>query len=294
MFWKILARIFRRHITYHLLIPLVVGVCVDFLAMLVTHSWPHVLVEMQTHLLSAEGLGLIGGIFAAYFVIMYFVVKEETTARIDSAGQAILSGCLQGAASYFAVNVIGIREWFGPATQEYLSVIARRHRDNPGFRHERVLLFFSERDFDDLVTPYLDYNYAHALVQIHKNYDIPLSFLRRKDIHRILSALTDHQRKVVGCYGGWLGWFPKKVFGYPLWRLRRRFAHMGFALIEMEHGETVVLRVSKHGDNMNIEKIAGHAADPYAKVVKLIKHTVHDPATHAVKTEYDFANRVKL
>ena len=292
MFWKILIRIFRRHVTYHLLIPLVVGVVVDLLLMASAPHWPRTTGGVREYFLSIKWVGLVVGIFAAYFVIMYFVVKEETTARIDSGGHAILNGCLKGAVSYFAVNTIGVREWFGPAMQEYLSVITRHREVNPDFKYERVMLFFKRRDFDALSTPFLDYNYAHAVAQIHKSYGIPLSYLQRRDIHRIFRHLTVGQRKAIGCYPRWLAWCPQWVLKLSLWRLRPRMLGMGFVLIEMSDGGKVALRVTKDGDNMIIKKIAGHAVEPYAKVVKLIKEIVYVRGTDTLKPEYDFLNRV--
>ena len=291
MIWKILFRIFRRHVTYHLLIPLFVGVCVD---LLLKASMRHARSTsgVKEYTLSFEWLGLVGGIFAAYFVIMYFVVNEETTARIDLGGQAILSGSLKGAVSYFAVNTIGVREWFGPAMQEYLSVIAKHKEENHGLKYERVMLFFRRRDFDALSTPYLDYNYAHAVAQIHKSYGIPISYLQRRDIQRIFSHLTVGQRKAIGCYHRLISWWPNWMLKLPLWRLWPRMLGMGFVLIERFDNERVVLRVTKDGDNMIITKVYGHAVDPYAKVVKLIKETVHVRGTGELKPEYDFSNRL--
>lgn len=182
MFWRILRRILRRHVTHHLLIPLIVGLAVDIL---IAYSFTHHLQhwnELKKYLLSVERAGLIGGIFVAYFLVMYFVVKEETSISIDPRDREVLRENLEDATSFFALNTIAVREWFGPAAQEYLSEIEKYHKKAGGFRHERVLLFFRRKDYADLVTPYLDYHYAHALVQMHKNYGITLAFLERKDI----------------------------------------------------------------------------------------------------------------
>ena len=292
MFWRILRRILRRHVTHHLLIPLIVGLVVDIV---IAYSFTHHVQrwhELKHYLLSVERAGLIGGIFVAYFLVMYFVVKEETSISIDPGGRGVLRENLEDAVSFFALNTISIREWFGPAAQEYLSEIEKRRTNADVFRHERVLLFFSRKDYVDLVTPYIDKHYTDSLVQMHKNYGITLAFLERKDIFGILASLSVGERKTVCCYQRWLTWCPTVILKFPFWRLRRRMPELGCVLIEASGGRKSVLRISKHGENMRIRQIPEKDVEAYVKLVGLIKAKIHRPGDGRLYSAYNFTDQV--
>src|SRR5437870_3865216 len=138
MVWRILRRIFRRHLALHLVTPLGVGLLVQVLAAhwLSGRDWMPALAALW----SFETLGLIVGIFGAYILIMFHLIRAQTSVKFGGQDLAILNGTLGTAASYFATSTIGMKEWFDPISQVFLANIIGQKLRRPQFQDARVLL----------------------------------------------------------------------------------------------------------------------------------------------------------
>ena len=293
MIWKILRRILRRHLFLHLLIPLVVGLCFHILTarFMSGRSWD----ELWAALLTWESFLFVAGIIFAYFVVMYYLIRKETSIRIGADDLAVLDGGLTTARNYFATSTIDMKEWFDPISQVFLASITKQKlRPGWSFHDERVLLFFRRADIDSLYSPYLDGYYAQRLAEIHKHYGIPLAFLERSEIFEILETLPWEQRKAIGCYPRRIAWLGGGILRrIRLSRIRRSLRELDFALVEDTAGTKCVLKVSKQGQNVRIRCIKGNAVEPYARLVELIKERVNVAGSEPVRVDdaHDFVKR---
>jgi hypothetical protein len=297
MVWKILRRIFKEHLALHLIVPLVVGLLVDVLAAhwLSGQDW----IPALTALWSFETIGLIVGVVGAYILIMFHLIRTETSVKFGAQDLAILNGTLGTAASYFATSTIGMKEWFSPISQVFLANIVGQRLRRAQFQDARVLLMCRPGEFDDLEAPYLDGYYAQHLAELHLHYQTPLAFLRRAEILAILRELSSQDRKGLGCFPRWLRWLPWVLLDrLGTSAIRRNLPELDFALVHSMTGEKSILRVSKKGQNVRIRSITGEAIQPYEKLVELISRRVSarnatgepqlDDAHNFVKLFYPF------
>lgn len=271
----------------HLIIPLGIGIIVEYLV----ESF--FLKETDTStfgMQSVRTISLIAGVFVSYILIMYFLIKNETSARIAEGDLTYLDEQLDKAHSFFAVSVIPLKEWFDPSMQVYLGKLINRQLTANNFQHERALIFFSNRESRNVWAPMMDENhYGRCLAHLHRDYEIPLSFLNRQDIFKILDQLSEEERETLGCYPRWTSWHVMRPLrGLPLRYLNRRIARLDFALLGNGTGEPVVLRVSKNGEDVRIQReLKGETARLYERVATLIKETVRDKDLQLNK-DHDF------
>ncbi len=274
MLWKILFRILRRHAAFHLLIPLFVGYFFHALVSnLVEHRpWK----QLASDLVSFRSLVFAGGVFAAYLLIMYYLIRKETSIRLHGNDLAVLNSTLSTASCYFATSTIGMKEWFDPVSQIFLATIIKQKTEQQVFRDERVLLFCGRKDIDTLDSMYLDGYYARRIADIHVQYGTPLAYLSKPEIHKILRELSHEQRKAIRCYPAPMFWCPEWLFDrLPLFLQPLRKKGLDFALVEHRDGTRSVLVIFKEGENVRIRRLKGERAEPYESLVELIRKTVY-------------------
>jgi hypothetical protein len=283
MFFRVIRKIIQRHLKYHLLVPLIVGI----------------LIEYGTHRLAKkyEGafwiwldlLAPILGIVFAYLVVMYFVIKEETEIGIQRIQSTKLENALQDATGFLGIGVIELKEWFEPSPQVYLATIMKRKIENPDFIYNRVLIF-SKSAFEDLKNQFLNYYYAKALIDIHKAHGIGLGYLTPAEMRAILEEFDLNEGKAIGAYPLWMpGWLltitPKRWRG--VWNRR-------LALAVVRYGdEDYFLHFSKHGVVVDVSEIPDAITDDarkkaYNKLVGKIRGKVFKGA--AIDPDHDFLN----
>jgi hypothetical protein len=143
--WKALLHSVRLH----LLIPLAVFVIFEVLIATylegadITRQW-------AIHAF----LPRLAVVYFTFIVVLGFVLNEEGRAKVKDIGA--LEGALKGASHYFAVSTTSMREWFEPAVQVYLARVVSARDTNKQFVHQRVQLFMSEADMNDVRASYLD------------------------------------------------------------------------------------------------------------------------------------------
>ena len=289
MVWRILLTRLRKHSIYHLIIPLAGGIIVEALIeRFIGENNNIVFLTGPTWFRTAS---LVAGVCVSYLVVMYFLIKKETRKRIPEMARAKLQDALDVAKSYYGVSIIPLTEWFDPGIQVYLAKLLNRKLEPDDFEHERTLLFFSNREYENANLPLMDEeHYGKCLALMHADCDIPLSFLRRNEIFEMLDELSIEENEALGCYPRWTNWRPLRFFRkLPLRWLRRRINELDFGVIVRSNLDKRVLRVSKHGDDVCIkEEIKGQAAQPYIKLVQIIRDRVYDPETNKLRAEHDF------
>jgi hypothetical protein len=172
-----------------------------------------------------------------------------------------------------------------------LAKLFNRKLERDDFEHERTLLFFSDGELNRTTLPLMDEHYhGRCLAYMHRDCGIPLSYIGRKDVFKILNKMQPED-KVVLCYPPWMGWGPFRVFRWipPHW-LRRRIKNLDIAVVEQKNGKRVVLRVSKHGTEVPIKKMPDEEAKPYLKFLDLIREEIYEDGTRQLKDDYDFVN----
>ena len=287
--WGILLSRLRKHATFHLIIPLGGGVFVEEVVVWLALSRPW--------LLSFRMASLITGVVLSYIFVMLILIWIETKKRIEETDLAQLQDTLDYAKSYYGFSIIPLTEWFDPAIQVYLAKLFNRKLEPDDFEHERTLLFFSSGEYKNAKTPFADeYHYGRCLAHMHRDCDIPLSFLRRKEIFEVLDQLDFEEKQALGCYPRWTAWWGlrriqkiRRFQKVSLRRMRRRIDGLDFAIVERPDGEKRVLQVSKRGEEVRIKnQIKGAPAQPYIKLMQKIKDRIYDPETNKLRAENDF------
>jgi len=276
--WRILVNKLTRHSLYHLFIPLAVGLIAE---------------QLSDKLFGGvtRWIGFFSGVFLSYAVIMYFLIKKDTRNRIDEGALAKLQDTLNCAKNYYGLSIIPLAEWFDPTIQVYLAKLLNRKLEPDDFEHERTLLFFSNREYRSARADLVDENhYGKCLAHMHRDCDIPLSFLQRKEIFALLDKLEPDEKEALGCYPRWTNWRPfRRLRKIPLRWLRRRIPQLDCAVVTKSDGEITVLRVSKRGGEVRIgQQLKGDDVLPYTKLIRLIREKLYDSETKELLAEYDF------
>jgi hypothetical protein len=277
--YKIFLKLMSRHLWFHLLVPLIVGIGVEILIASAPWHQPPSTVSIREYLIAPERIGLYAGIFITYLLIAGWFAKKEAKPRMTPATLKTLDDTLGKATTFFATCTIPLKGWFEPYTQQYFSHIVKRRLSEPEFLQERVLLFFREGDLEKAKEQYLDRLYASPLAEIHSNYEIKLGFLRRAEINEIL-ANDEIDKTTLGCYPRWIGWWPKAA----QWCLlrKRRIRGLDFALITHEdlitHEEMITVYLfSKKHEIIILDKVQGpEKVKPYEALIKAIKAKVFE------------------
>lgn len=285
MFFLLLQRVIKRHLGLHLLIPLIVVVFLSGIFDWLVPMYrkvppdPHWLVERASEL---------AGIYVSFVLVIALTIKKAgdiSTSDVDK-----LRDLLPQSRRYFAIGIISLREWFEPDTQLYLaSIISHQHADS-NFRHERVLLFYTNRDLNALRASYLDERYATRFAAIHARFKVPLACLHPEDIREILLSLDEATLHALGCHRKivfslrrWLSFFPRE------WTLRRKPHMLPYALIEKDSGSQV-LRFSKKKNRLALDEVMNEGqVEAHKKLVVAIEKKIHD-AQGEVKETFKFIN----
>jgi hypothetical protein len=288
MILKTLRKILGKHAWLHLIIPLLVGLLFHSL---VSHyregrGWETLLKD----LMSFQTAVFVVGLFVTYLLIMYHLIKKETSMKIRGTDLALLDGTLAQAHSYFATSTIGMEEWFDPISQVFLACIVKRKLQQQAFRDERVLLFSRRGEIEELNMPYLDGYYARRVAELHIHWGTPLGFLGRRDIFGALSELSFEERKKLGCYPGWLAWCPDRLLrSIPLNWVRVRMPELDFALVENQDGNKSVLLVSKRGEDVRVFRVTKtDVVSAYAKFVETMRGCLFKAGGTHLAEEHDF------
>lgn len=281
MFFRVIRKIIQRHFKYHLLIPLIVGLVVEYGSELLEQRYHGVFSSLLPF---APVVGIVG----AYLAVTYIIFIHDTRIGIERITSLKLERALKDATGFFGVGAIGLREWFEPSPQVYLATIMKRKIDNPAFIYNRVLIF-SESAFKDLRSQYLDGYYAKSLIEIHKAHEIGLGYLRPKEMDEIMATFDLAEGKAIGYYPPWLPEWLRKVTP----RNWRRIGNRRLALAVVEYGDdNRFMPFSKRGVVVDVSEIADSITDEarknaFHKLMIGIKDKVFEGPE--IEAEHDFA-----
>lgn len=291
--FRLLRRIAQRRLLSHLLIPIIVGMLVEAIIAYLNDKASDWL-AIRHYLFSPERIGLYVGVLSTYIFLMYFFIRRDTDIGLKKLALAELDETLENAVDYFAIGTIRIREWFDPATEVYFATILKRRVACSGFRHERVLCFFTRADVKNLASPYLDGYYAKCLREVHSQFGIPLAFLERPQIFNILNGLNVKQRKLLRLYRWPISWLPEQVLiNIRLNWLRRRIRRLSFSLVELKSGQKCAIRFSKRGQTLGLERVDDvETVQAYASIAQAVKNVIYWPSVGCspplLKAKHDF------
>jgi hypothetical protein len=274
MLWKILARILTRHLGLHLIVPLIVGLLFHAVAVHFVHQTPWS--ESLNDLWSLEAIIFVAGLLLTYILIMYYLIRSETSARISGTDLAVLDSMMKESVSYFATSTIRMQEWFDPISQVFLSTITKRKLQPPSFRDERVLLLWRRGELDDLHSMFLDGYYARRLSEVHIQCGTPVAYLSRQEIIEIVEKLSPQEQQHLG-----------RSAHPSVSKLWPRLRQLDFALIEKKDAKHI-LRVSKKGQNVRIERVPADHVASYERFVALIRERVYRTGTTEFDEAHDF------
>jgi hypothetical protein len=278
MFFRVIRKIIQRHFKYHLLIPLVVGLLIEFGAGFLERKYGGPVLKWVGPF--APILGFVG----AYLVVMYFVFRSETNVGMKRIESTKLKEALKGATGYFAVGAIGLREWFEPSPQVYLATVMKRKLDDRNFRYDRVLLF-SRAAYKDLDSFYLNGYYAKALTNIHDSHGIRLAYLTPEEIEVIMKDFSLVEGKAIGYYPRWLS--ERLLSRTP--RSWRGIWTRKLALGVVEYADrSRVMPFSKHRMIVDIDESKPDARPAFDKLLTEIKKRVYNGSE--IDAEHDFHN----
>jgi hypothetical protein len=287
MLLDILAKILKKHLWQHLLIPLVVGLI--FHAVVTHYTLGRTWAALLAELISFDGVVFISGVFIPYVFIMYYLIRKETSTRLAGTDLAVLESVLSKAKSYFATSTITMEEWFDPISQVFHSTIIKRQLQDPGFTAERILLFCKRKAIRELDSCFLEGYYAKRLAEIHIQLGTRLGFLSRSDIVAILATLSFDERKALGCFPRWTIFCPDKLLAkFRSGWISPRLRQLDFAVVEGNANLKTVLLVSKEGESVRVRSIEGDAASPYITLGEHVKKRVHKSGSGELAETYDF------
>lgn len=251
--WKAL----RHSIHLHLLIPLFIFVTSEVVIARYLEG-ANLGSEWAVHAF----LPRLAVVYGTFVVVVAFVLNEEGRAKVKDIGA--LEGALKDASHFYAVSTTSMREWFEPAVQVYLARLVSTRSRNAGFVQQRVQLFLSEGDLDDVKATYLDEYHAVCFVNWHTYMNVPARFLRPPEIHALLDQLTPEEQRRLN-YRRW----PLRRFW--LARLRRSGA-LAFGLVWNEAtGSRGVARFHKTAHELEISyHVDALTVDLYTKLATMI------------------------
>ncbi len=281
MFLRVIRKIFQRHLMYHLIFPLVVGLGIEY--------GTHRLAETRQGIFwtSLSLFAPILGIVLTYLAVMFFVFKSETQMGLRRIKSNKLEEALKHATGFLGIAAIDLREWFEPSPQVYLATILKRKIEKPDFVYNRILVF-SKSHFKDLDSQYLDYYFAKALIEQHKAHGIGLAYLSPEELTQVMKKFDIREGKAIGYYPNWL----------PDWLLKSTPAswltvwHRRLALSVVQHdGAERFMPFSKHKINVDVKDIKDKIPDDariraYQKLVDEIRKMVF--VEGAIDGDHDF------
>jgi len=285
MLYRILGRIFQRHVIFHLFIPLAIGIAVEVLYTRIfdPNEWKN----LFQHLLSGPRIALYIGIFLAYLVVIGILIRHETRVFLRQTDLYALSKKLEAARSVFVVGTMRFPEWFDPAVQVYLATIFERKLKADPFQYDRVLLLGSHSAAKDLAVDYLDGYQAKCLIGTHRPLGIGLGFLERDQIEKILAAMTREEKMAIGYYPSRGYEWIQKIFVWAFTSHRIRRTAVG--VMEMKDNTMVAFRFSKRAI-VTVKLEPAKTQDGCFKFVELIKNEIYEANTTNIQPAYDFTH----
>lgn len=254
--FAILMKLMSKHLWLHLVLPLIVGLTVEMIINLIRSLYNGQQFHPLEYLISWERFGAYAGILAAYLLIAGLLVNNEAKPPWRKVVPDMLDQSLKDATSFFATCTIPLKGWFDPYTQQYFSHIVKHQLDGRELRHERVLLFFKNRDLENAKTQFLDGSYAKALAMIHQNYGIKLGYLEPADVNRILAHNLSCEHD--------------------------------FAFVTHQDSRETVLLFKKKGHVLKLRKLREkNKIAPYKKLVNDLKMSVSEPGTPVGELQLD-------
>jgi hypothetical protein len=293
--WGTIFDRLKKHSVHHLIIPLAGGFAVEWLVhKFIEYFFGHNKeVADFVSTLGFRSTILVLGVGISWLIVMFFMIRHETSKRVEENSLAILEENLKKAIGYHGVSVIRLTEWFDPALLLYVTRLMRHKLDANNLRHERTLLFFSDREEGKSKVELTDeYYYGRCLARMHLDLRIPLSFLTRKDIFDLLEDVGEKEKAALCLYPRWTNWrFLKKAQEkIPLRHLRLRIPSLDFALLSNTDGTTTVLQFSKHGEKVNIKaETTKEKVKPFEDVIKKIKGMVYE--SDRLRASHNFLSR---
>jgi hypothetical protein len=292
--WGIIFDRLKKHSVHHLIIPLAGGFAVEWLVhKFIEEFFGHnEEVAKIVSTLSFRFSILVLGVGISWLVVMFFMIWHETNKRVEENSLAILDENLKKAIGYHGVSVIRLTEWFDPALLLYVTRLMRRKLEANDLRHERTLVFFSDREEGKSKVELTDeYYYGRCLARMHLDLRIPLSYLTRTDIFDLLDQVDEDEKKALCLYPRWTNWsFLKQVQKFPLRRLRLRIPSLDFALLTNSDGSTTVLQFSKHGEKVNIKaETTKEKVKPYEDLINRIRGVVYE--SDRLRASHNFLSR---
>jgi hypothetical protein len=288
MFYVILARIMRRHLVFHLVIPLIVGILVEAIY---ANFWDAVAWHvLPFQLFSPHRIALYVGVATAYIVVVGVLIRSETNIGLRRIELHDLALKLRGSKSFFAIAPTPLSEWFDPALQAYfVTLFGERLRSKRPFRYERVLLLPSRASRKSLNSDYLDGYFAKCLIDIHRQMGIDLYFLEWSDIALVLKCLTRDEKVLIGYYPAFAQRLPEFVVNVLLLPLRRRrIRRTGCGIIERGNGTRFAFRFAKLENVIEVEMQSEAHGSAYFRFADLIKDVLYD-SSRVVKPLHDFS-----
>ena len=304
VFLRFLGRVARRHLVWHLLIPLAVGALCESAVAAWLSETPFGAAEFRSYFFSLERLALLVGVVVTFSAVLYFNVQREAEVTRQTFGP-VLEDALKSAETFFALAPTRLKEWFEPSTQLYFATIVKHQREYGAFHHVRTLLLFTPTDSVNLRAPLLDENYAKAFVNLHELSNAKLALIEREDIFSILqSELCLEDRKAIGCYKKWQtallpDWVLTRI---PIAWLRRRIRNLAVALVEYRdrvRGPRILV-FSKRGPDLGIRVIEADngVGLSFKKLLEAVRKEVMEPAglpvsQQVVKPDHDLIAQFK-
>lgn len=291
MIYRVLTVLLSRHVVAHLFIPLLVGLAVEMVVVYSHGSFPPWLKFVK------EKFWLILGVVITYVIIAAYYIYRDTSNQRERSQLYDLGEALATAKSFFATNTLPLKEWFEPSTQIYFARIIKQQILDKDFRHERVLLLFTDADLKNYRTPFLDEHYAKALIDIHNNYEIELAVLEREEIYEILGELSFEEKKQLNLYPFGIDWCPDFIRDRYL-RIRRCIPELDFAFITHADSMVTVFPFSKRGKSQRIsssEQKYNELIAAYENLMNKIKEKIYVPDSYPpkVRGKYKFTHRVE-
>ncbi len=278
----VLRRIFAKHILYHMAIPLVVGALFEFVytKMSKSISFGQAVSEMT----ASQHIVPVLGVLVAYLVVMYFILSRETeSVPYNPYNIGAVDDHLSEATGYFAVNQVHLRDWLTPGGFRYYSLLLRKKRRveeaGKAFQYQRVMIFASEREYNDALTQALDRPHAWALAQSHRDFRIPLSYIKPEEFRTLLDAIPQDDRAAFLKPQAWPKWLIKLI-GY---RRCTWMFHFDFALIERPGGDIVLLAPT---GKENVRIVRDQRVKVYEQLIDKIKDIVHSEGR--VRGDHEF------
>ncbi len=243
--YKIFMKLMSKHLKFHLALPLGVGIVVEALI-----AWRQHPSANSVSSLALAGAGSYVAIFLTFLFSAGYLIQKEAKPPWDNILTETLDEVLSDATSVFATCTIPLEEWFHPYTQQYLSYIVKYKVTGKVPRQERVLLFRRDKDLVKAREQYLDGQYAKPLADIHRNYGIPLGFLRRKEIDEILETF-----QLVGQAAAWKNHKVRNQDGISEQQSDGAISTLDFALVTRDNNRVIVITFDKTGDTIKLVPI---------------------------------------